>query len=168
MYDNSLWNFAVSYYRDHEIQEQCLLLQEACDADIPLVIFSLWLSTKSVRIDLAEWQQVFNETDTWRKKVVMPLRDLRKQLKRGPTPAPCNDTNELREMIKLAELHAEKIELNQLESQLENKKIEQNLDFNTLAKFNLDQILARFSCNQNPSLAKNASNILLERLKNYG
>ena len=135
MYDNSLWNFAVSYYRDQDIQEQCLLLQEACDADIPLVIFSLWLSTKSVRIDLAEWQQVFNEIDTWRKKVVMPLRDLRKQLKLGPTPAPCNDTNELREMIKLAELNAEKIELNQLESQLENKKIEQMLKIKKYQKF---------------------------------
>ena len=168
MSENSLWNFAVSYYRDQDIQEQCLLLQDACDADIPLVIFSLWLSTKSVRIDLAEWQQVFNEIDTWRKKVIMPLRDLRRELKMGPTPAPCNDTNELREMIKLAELNAEKIELNQLENQLENKKTEEILDFNTLAKFNLDQILARFSCNQNPSLAKNASNILLERLKNYG
>ena len=97
---------------------------------------------------------IFNDLDLWRSDVIKPLRQVRKKLKKGPPPAPCSATNELRDMIKLAELNAEKIELTYLEGQAVNKKIAQPFDPHALAKFNLEQILIRFSCDQNPTLIK--------------
>ena len=167
MLNISLWDFAVSFYQEPDIQEQCLLLQDACDADIPLLIFALWLSTQAVRLDPAEWRQVLKDLILWRSDVIKPLRCIRKKLKKGPPPAPCTASNELREMIKSAELNSEQIQLNYLESQVINKKIEQPFDLNSLAKFNLKQILTHFSCDQDPTLIKNATYIFLERLKAY-
>ena len=167
MWNISLWDFAVSFYQEPDVKEQCLLLQDACDADIPLVIFALWLSTQAVRLEPADWQQVFIDLDLWRSDVIKPLRHIRKKLKKGPPPAPCTATNELREMIKLAELNAEKIELTYLESQAVNKKIAQPFDPHALAKFNLEQILICFSYDQNPTLIKDAAYIFLERLRAY-
>src|SRR5690606_16598321 len=46
----------------------------------------------------------------WRKLVVEPLRKIRTQLKEGPPPAPCPDSDKLRTLVKSAELNAEFIE----------------------------------------------------------
>lgn len=110
----ALWTFAVAVYGRAGVSDACLELQDAHGADVPVLLFSLWLAARGVALGDAEMRRIEAEVAPWRAEVVHPLRALRRRLKEGPPPAPGPETEPLRNAIKGAELSAEKTELARL------------------------------------------------------
>jgi uncharacterized protein (TIGR02444 family) len=106
-----LWAFALKVYASSGVAAACLDLQDDYGADVPVLLTALWMARRGLRLDPAGMAVIESAVGPWRDGMVTPLRALRRQLKAGPPPAPSPETEALREEIKRAELHAEKIEL---------------------------------------------------------
>ena len=65
---------------------------------------------RRIALDARDLRDMDSLVAPWRGEVVAALRQLRRRLKSGPAPAPCEATERLRAQIKSAELHAEQIE----------------------------------------------------------
>ena len=106
------WAFALDLYQRPGVTEACLLLQDTAGADVTLLLFVLFVAEKHRAVlapaDLASLDAAIAP---WREEVIRPLRSLRRCMKSGPAPAPGPATEPLRDRIKTAEIHAEKIEL---------------------------------------------------------
>ncbi|WP_324764079.1 TIGR02444 family protein (plasmid) [Sinorhizobium meliloti] len=112
-----LWDFALGFYAASGVGEACLTLQDECGVDVPVLLFSAWLSKHSVALTEAELVRIDGVVADWRDEVVKPLRSVRRRLKSGPQPAPNHDTEALRNGLKGIELGSEKIEMAVLEAE---------------------------------------------------
>ncbi len=106
-----LWAFALKVYGSANVSAACLDLQETFRADVPVLLTALWMAKRGERLDASGMDAMESHIGLWRSGMVQPLRVLRRRLKSGPKPAPSGETEALRDEIKRAELHAEKIEL---------------------------------------------------------
>ncbi|PJR13394.1 TIGR02444 family protein [Sinorhizobium meliloti] len=112
-----LWDFALRLYGAPGVAEACLALQNECDVDVPILLFSAWLSKHSVALTEVELSRIDAMVAEWREEVVRPLRAVRRRLKNGPYPGPTKETETLRNGVKSVELGSEKIELAVLEAE---------------------------------------------------
>ncbi|WP_037084837.1 TIGR02444 family protein [Neorhizobium vignae] len=110
-----LWDFALRLYGAPGVGEACLLLQDESGVDVPVLLFSAWLTTNSVALSPTEIARIDDLVADWRNEVVKPLRAVRRRLKYGPHPAPTKETQTLRTGVKDVELSSERIELAVLE-----------------------------------------------------
>ncbi|PDT46455.1 TIGR02444 family protein [Sinorhizobium fredii] len=112
-----LWDFALQLYAAPGVGEACFTLQDECRVDVPLLLFSAWLSKQSVALTASDLARIDGIVADWRSEVVQPLRAVRRRLKSGPYPAPTTVTEALRNGVKGVELSSEKIELAVLETE---------------------------------------------------
>ncbi|MEP9352251.1 TIGR02444 family protein [Xanthobacter sp. KR7-65] len=111
----ALWAFALAVYGHPGVGEACLALQDRRGANVPLLLFVLWLGAeRGVWLTTGEIEDLGREVEAWHGEIVGVLRALRRRLKGGPLPAPNPPSDALRETIKAAELAAERIELDAL------------------------------------------------------
>lgn len=112
---DALWAFAVAVYGRPGVGAACLALQDRAGANVPLLLFALWLGAeRGIALTGPEAEAIDREVGPWHQEIVAALRALRRRLKDGPLPAPGAATDALRETIKAAELAAERIELDTL------------------------------------------------------
>ncbi len=111
---DDLWGFALKVYEQTGVPEACLELQDAFGADVPVMLCALWMAKRGLELDDAGMAMLDEAVRPWHAEVVMELRALRRRLKEGPHPAPSQRTDKLRNMVKAAELDAERIELTTL------------------------------------------------------
>jgi len=98
---NPLWEYSLSVY-DDEVGACCLRLQDSWGLDVNLLLYGGWLSRRDLRLTQEHLRMQNSAVAGWREEVVIPLRDLRRQLdRRGPASA-------LREELKRLELEAER------------------------------------------------------------
>lgn len=109
-----LWAYAVALYGRDGVSDACLELQERFDADVPVLLYALWLAGRGCRLTPASMVMIDTEVGDWRREIVQSLRRVRQRLKTGPSPAPDSETDSLRAAVKAVELKAEKIELDHL------------------------------------------------------
>ena len=110
-----LWSFAVTLYARPGVGEACLALQDRGGANVPFLLFVLWLGAgRGVCLSAGDVVGLRAAVAPWHAEVVDQLRALRRRLKNGPPPAPSAATDALREKIKAAELSAERMELDTL------------------------------------------------------
>lgn len=112
-----LWDFALKLYGAPDVGDACLVLQDESGVDVPVLLFSAWLSSNGVALTAAEIARVDDLVRDWHNEVVRPLRAIRRRLKTGPLPAPTKETETLRNGVKGVELSSEKIELAVLETE---------------------------------------------------
>ena len=112
-----LWDFALRLYGAPAVGEACLVLQDECGVDVPVLLFSAWLSNQSVGLAESELIRIDAVVADWRNEVVKPLRAVRRRLKSGLYPAPTDVTEAFRNGVKGIELSSEKIELAVLEAE---------------------------------------------------
>jgi uncharacterized protein (TIGR02444 family) len=125
--DGPLWQFALAFYGREGVATACLKLQELAGADVNILIFSIYAAThRHCLLETADLSKVDAIVRPWRSDVVMALRRIRIRLRTGPSPAPNPETEVLRNQIKAAELHAERIELAVLSQWLESEKLATN------------------------------------------
>jgi uncharacterized protein (TIGR02444 family) len=112
-----LWDFALRLYGAPDVGDACLVLQDESGVDVPVLLFSAWLTKNSVALSQADIARIDGLVLDWRSEVVKPLRAIRRRLKSGPHPAPARETETLRNGVKGVELSSEKIELAVLEAE---------------------------------------------------
>ncbi|NLS03959.1 TIGR02444 family protein [Rhizobium sp. P32RR-XVIII] len=115
--EQALWDFAVSLYGRPGVAEACLALQDEDGVDVPLLLYAAWLGDRGIALSASDIAEIIGAIGGWQREIVSSLRVIRKRLKEGPSPAPNETTDALRNAIKSAELSAERIELALLESQ---------------------------------------------------
>jgi len=103
------WDFSLALYARPRVETACLTLQNDIALDVNVLLVSLYWAGKLQRaLEPALLRAADEEIELWRRNVVIPLRALRVGLKHGPPPAPSADTEVLRQMMKDAELQAER------------------------------------------------------------
>ena len=116
MTENKLWSFAVTIYQRDAVAPACLDLQEHCQIDVPLMLCAVFACLQGKDISDEDLTQLHNLANPWQSDIVQSLRRIRSQLKTGPQPAPNLVTEDLRDKIKEAELTAEKIQLEMMQT----------------------------------------------------
>lgn len=112
----TLWDFAISVYKEDGVSTACLFLQESCDVDVPLLLCSGFLVFKGKSFDATILRNLQNQSRGWQREVVQSLRAVRQNLKLESYPVPTSEKEELRVSVKAAELSAEKIQLSMMET----------------------------------------------------
>lgn len=73
--------YADALWRDAAMEAACLALQDAFGADVPLVLFALYLAARGAALDAATLREARNIAQDWTPTVVAPLRAARRALK---------------------------------------------------------------------------------------
>ena len=106
------WSFALNLYRRPAVSAACLLLQDRVGGDVCLLLFALFVAReRRCALEHGDLANLDGAIADWRRDVIIPLRSLRRCLKAGPPPAPCPQTEAMRQRIQTAEIDAEQIEL---------------------------------------------------------
>jgi uncharacterized protein (TIGR02444 family) len=109
--DGPHWTFALRLYGQPGVAEACLLLQDRLGVDVNVLLLSAYAAVeRGIGLDAGDLRDMDSLVAPWHGEIVAGLRQLRRRLKSGPAPAPCEATERLRTQIKSAELHAEQIE----------------------------------------------------------
>ena len=116
MTENKLWSFALTIYQRDAVAPACLDLQEQCQIDVPLMLCAVFACLQGKAISDEDLTQLRNLASPWQSDIVQSLRRIRTQLKTGSSPAPNAVTEDLRNKVKAAELAAEKIQLEMMQS----------------------------------------------------
>lgn len=101
------WNFSLQLYARPQVADLCVQLQDAYQLNVNLLLWCCWLEQQALDLTAERLQQAHSRVDAWEQDYVLPLRALRRNLKRqfGTTDA---TMEMLRQQIKQAELMAEK------------------------------------------------------------
>lgn len=100
-----LWRFALHTYGLPGVADEMLKLQDEHGADVLWLLTALWLADEG--IELSQQLIVQPEYDQWRESMILPIRNQRRACDRTDTP-------DLYELLKKAELEAEREGLNRL------------------------------------------------------
>ncbi|MFN2328015.1 MAG: TIGR02444 family protein [Chromatocurvus sp.] len=108
-----LWQGMLDLYSAPGVPDASVNLQDACDADVLLILTAVLLAQNGLSLTPALADRLFAETRVWRREVVVPLRSLRRRW-RGRSGAEA-----LRERVKSLELDAERSQVGMLQSVLD-------------------------------------------------
>lgn len=106
-----LWVFALGLYGREGVERACLTLQDEAEVDVCELLWHCWLYHAGVMLQCEP--AALDEVRRWQAEVTRPLRRLRRTLKDEATRRP--GVAELRQMLKQAELEAERDALARLE-----------------------------------------------------
>lgn len=109
-----LWDFSLALYRNPEVEQICLLLQDQWGANINLLLWLRWLEVNNTPVAKHQLHAARKRIDTWDQDVVRPLRNLRRLLKTCAFSGEAS-IEPTRTIIKSAELSAERVEQEWLE-----------------------------------------------------
>jgi uncharacterized protein (TIGR02444 family) len=105
------WGYALRLYARPGVSDACLKLQADAGVDVMLLLVATFAAVQQqIRLTPCDIQDMDTACRAWREQIIRPLRSLRTVLKSGPTPAPCDATEQLRAQIKASELTAERLE----------------------------------------------------------
>ena len=104
---NPLWAFALKVYSHSEVEQCCLVLQNDFGMSVNRLLFAGWLALQHKSLNLPALEQ--SQANAWQKDMTHPLRALRYQLR--PLHKETPELTKLYQMMRKAELEAEKIEL---------------------------------------------------------
>ena len=112
----SIWDWAVDAYTREGVEEACLELQDGYDQNVPYLLWAAWAAAVGRALD-AEVLEMGGETARiWNDAAIEPLRIIRRRLKK-PLPDMGDEAREsLRAQVKAAELSAERLLLEDLET----------------------------------------------------
>ena len=100
----SIWDFALAFYRQNGVEADCLAAQDVYGLDVTLLIFALYRSRHGHGFDAqASYELARNLT----RMLVDPLRARRRALKSPPAGHDPRTIAQLRDQIKAAELAGE-------------------------------------------------------------
>lgn len=132
------WRFSLMIYARPGIADALIRLQDRAGHNVNLILFGLWLALcETIRLndaDLANAKAAIAEID---RKVVMPLRDLRRTLKADPDP----DIGALRRRVLTLEIAAERRAQARLAASIGRREARGGGDRHALGEANLRLIL---------------------------
>jgi uncharacterized protein (TIGR02444 family) len=102
----SLWDFSLQLYSKPGVESMCLELQDSYGADVNLLLWCQWLEQQHKRLTSERLQMAIMYIAPWKTQTVLPLRDLRRELKNRYGTSNLA-MEKLRQTIKQAEVQAE-------------------------------------------------------------
>ncbi len=112
-------SFAEALYARPGVAAACLDLQDRRGFDVALLLHACWLGARSLSLSAEQAASLVLATQPWRFEVVRPLRRLRRRLKVGHEGMPRQKSEPVRELVKAAELAAERALLAVLETAID-------------------------------------------------
>ena len=104
------WRFSLRFYRQPQVADACIALQEEAGVDVNLLLFLLWYATLARALSAAEVADLERRIGAWRDATVIPLRGVRRALKSPPGLVAAAATELFRTRIKAVELEAERLQ----------------------------------------------------------
>jgi uncharacterized protein (TIGR02444 family) len=101
------WRFSLRCYGAPGVAKACLALQDACGADVNLMLFCCWLGREGRRLDRRLLRQVLAAVSAWQNEVLQPLRRARHAVKKGIGAVPQEWTAHMRKGFAALELDAD-------------------------------------------------------------
>lgn len=101
----SIWDWTLRAYGRPGVPETTLRLQDDFGQNTDLLLWAVWAET----VDEGLLAQAVDVTRKWETTALIPLRDVRRALKGALAPVDENARQRLREDVKAAELHAERV-----------------------------------------------------------
>ncbi len=105
-YDNEFWRFSLLVYKQNEVAQECLALQETLGVNINLLLFCAWVGAQGIVLSHESIEAASMAVAPWHETVVRPLRRVRQRTKSLGVA----ELEEFRAHIKDTELEAERIE----------------------------------------------------------
>lgn len=108
----SLWDWTLKAYGEPGVPEATLVLQDAYGQNTSFLLWAVWAEGPDATI-LAEAARIAR---AWDSTVLKPIRDIRRALKPAFPPVDDGAREGLREDVKAAELRAERVLMETLET----------------------------------------------------
>ena len=105
-----IWDWALAAYARPGVAEACLALQDDHGQNAPFLLWAVWAEAD----DPALLKEAAAAARAWDAVAVTPLRTVRRALKAPQPPVVDANREALREDVKGAELHAERVLLQTL------------------------------------------------------
>jgi len=110
-----LWDWAAKAWARKEVEAAALELQDIHGQNVPLLLWAAWAAGQGRRLDQDTFDEAADVARAWETVAVLPLRSLRRTLKK-PVPDMDGDAREaLRAQVKAVEAGAERALLEALE-----------------------------------------------------
>src|SRR5215210_6396925 len=104
------WRFSLRFYRLPGVADACIALQDEAGVDVNLLLFLLWNARMGRVLSRADVEALEGRVAQWRDGVVIPLREMRRQLKSPPALVEKGAAEAFRTRIKQIELEAERLQ----------------------------------------------------------
>ena len=104
------WRFSLRFYRQQEVADACITLQDEVGVDVNLLLFLLWQATRKRALSVTEVEELERRIGGWRVATIIPLRQLRRALKTPPALVAGAKAELFRTKIKAIELEAERLQ----------------------------------------------------------
>jgi uncharacterized protein (TIGR02444 family) len=101
---NPFWEFSLAIYAQPGVAPACLELQETHAVDVNVLLYVCWCAWEGKILEARKIAAVDAAIAAWRREVVWPIRVLRQSLGNHP------EAESSRQMIKQAELEAERVQ----------------------------------------------------------
>ena len=98
---NEFWCFSGAIYADDGVAQSLLAMQDQGGLDVNVLLYAGWLASKDLQLTDGHLAALEDQIVEWRRRVVLPLRRLRQELKNY------SDASALRDEIKVLELQSE-------------------------------------------------------------
>jgi uncharacterized protein (TIGR02444 family) len=108
--ETPLWRFSLHFYRQAGVSDACIALQDACGVDVNLLLFLFWLAAGRRQLSVADIKQLDEAVRGWRDLTIVPIRDIRRDLKGAATLVEAQKQEAFRTKIKAIELEAERLQ----------------------------------------------------------
>jgi uncharacterized protein (TIGR02444 family) len=113
---SAFWDWALGAYREPGVSEACLDLQDGAGQNVPLLLWAAWTAATGRALDADTIEAACDAARAWEGVAVLPLRNVRRTLKK-PIPDIGDAGREaLREQVKAVELAAERYLMADLEA----------------------------------------------------
>lgn len=104
------WRFSLRIYAAPGVAAACLALQDACGADVNLLLYACWLGLDGRQLGDRDMRRARAAVARWQKEVVQPLRQARRGTAKISGGVPREWAGLLHQRIGDTELDAEYVE----------------------------------------------------------
>ncbi len=103
---NALWRFALNFYQQPGVEQNCLALQHQFGLSINRLIYACWCGVEGIRLKPTGFE---SQADRWQAEISLPLRVLRYKVRQLKLKQP--ELEDCYTNLRQAELACEQVEL---------------------------------------------------------